>query len=64
LQEPDLSELQQPGIEVQLHEQGHCLLDGAFYVSGAIPRNTSYEEGNPMHASQWVRIMCIKYLVF
>ncbi|WIA36843.1 hypothetical protein OEZ86_008095 [Tetradesmus obliquus] len=51
--EPELQQLQQPGIEVQLHEQGHCLLDGAFYVSGGIPRNTSYEAGNPMHASQW-----------
>uniref|UniRef100_A0A383WLF3 Metallo-beta-lactamase domain-containing protein n=1 Tax=Tetradesmus obliquus TaxID=3088 RepID=A0A383WLF3_TETOB len=53
IEEPELQQLQQPGIEVQLHEQGHCLLDGAFYVSGGIPRNTSYEAGNPMHASQW-----------
>ena len=42
------------GVEVQLHDQEHLLLGGAFYVSGFIPRVTDFEEGNPMHGTQWV----------
>lgn len=51
--DPELSALQQPGIELQLHDQPHTLLDDCFYVSGFIPRMTPYETGNPNHASQW-----------
>jgi 7,8-dihydropterin-6-yl-methyl-4-(beta-D-ribofuranosyl)aminobenzene 5'-phosphate synthase len=56
LQEPELSALRQPGIDVQLHDQPHTLLDDFFYVSGHVPRVTPYETGNPNHASQWVSL--------
>jgi hypothetical protein len=56
LQEPELSALRQPGIDVQLHDQPHTLLEDFFYVSGHVPRVTSYEAGNPNHASQWVSL--------
>lgn len=59
-QEPELSALQQPGIELQLHDQPHTLLDNCFYVSGFIPRVTPYETGNPNHASQWVSTAAVK----
>ena len=42
------------GVKVELHDEEHLLLDNCFYVSGFIPRVTQYEEGNPMHAAQWV----------
>lgn len=54
VQEPELSSLQLLGIDVQLHDAPHTLLEGFFYVSGHIPRATPYETGNPNHASQWV----------
>lgn len=54
-QDPELTAFALPGIDVQLHTQEHTLLGGCFYVSGAIPRVTEYERGNPQHASQRVR---------
>jgi hypothetical protein len=54
VQDPELSALSPPGIQLQLHDQPHTLLDSFFYISGHIPRVTPYEAGNPNHASQWV----------
>jgi hypothetical protein len=54
VQEPALSELEAEGVQVELHDEEHLLLDNCFYVSGFIPRVTEYEEGNPMHGTQWV----------
>lgn len=59
LQDPELSALRQPGIDVQLHDEPHTLLTHFFYVSGYIPRVTPYETGNPNHASQWVSVSCV-----
>ena len=47
-----LDELSQPGCRVEQHGEAHTLLDGFFFVSGAIPRLTSYETGLPSHISQ------------
>jgi hypothetical protein len=44
----------QAATRVELHDEPHTLLDNFFYVSGHITRQTPYEQGNPMHASQWV----------
>jgi 7,8-dihydropterin-6-yl-methyl-4-(beta-D-ribofuranosyl)aminobenzene 5'-phosphate synthase len=54
MQDPELASLQLRGIDLQLHDEPHTLLQGFFYVSGHIPRVTTYETGNPNHASQWV----------
>lgn len=54
-QDPTLQELQVAGAQLHLQDQPHLLLDGCFYVSGFIPRTTSYEQGNPGHATQMVR---------
>jgi hypothetical protein len=54
-QDPTLQELQVAGAQLHLQDQPHLLLDDCFYVSGFIPRTTSYEQGNPGHATQMVR---------
>jgi 7,8-dihydropterin-6-yl-methyl-4-(beta-D-ribofuranosyl)aminobenzene 5'-phosphate synthase len=53
--DPELKELEVAGATVvQQHAEAHTLCGGCFYVSGAIPRVTSYEQGNPTNASQFV----------
>lgn len=56
-QDPTFEELSPPGCCVALHEAPHTLLDGCFYVSGAIPRVTTYETGLPQHITQNVNLM-------
>lgn len=56
MQDPSLEEMSLPGVDVTQHDRAHTLLDDFFYVSGHIPRITPYEEGNPMHATQWVSV--------
>ncbi|PSC72632.1 Metallo-beta-lactamase superfamily [Micractinium conductrix] len=52
--DPKLSELRITGATVvEEHAEPHTLCGGCFYVSGAIPRQTSYEGGNPGNATQW-----------
>eukprot|EP00878_Enallax_costatus_P012154 GHUV01012691.1.p1 GENE.GHUV01012691.1~~GHUV01012691.1.p1 ORF type:complete len:375 (+),score=87.03 GHUV01012691.1:204-1328(+) len=51
--EPEFSEMEWPSTKVECHSEGHTLQDGCFYVSGFIPRVTSYETGNPNHVSLW-----------
>ena len=51
-QEVELSELDLPGCAVEAHAEPHALLDGFFYVSGAIPRVTPFETGLPGHITQ------------
>jgi len=34
---------------VQHNSEPHTLLDDCFYVSGAIPRQTDFENGQPGH---------------
>lgn len=54
--DPTFEELEVPGATVvQPCTEPHTLCDGCFYVSGPIPRETSYEAGNPGHGAQWVR---------
>eukprot|EP00930_Biecheleria_cincta_P100980 TRINITY_DN92604_c0_g1_i1.p1 TRINITY_DN92604_c0_g1~~TRINITY_DN92604_c0_g1_i1.p1 ORF type:complete len:359 (-),score=57.20 TRINITY_DN92604_c0_g1_i1:38-1114(-) len=46
---PSFQELQSTGARVEQHADGHGALDGFFYVSGKIPRTTSYEKGLVNH---------------
>ena len=36
---------------MERHGEPHALLGGRFYVSGAIPRQTNFETGQPGHVS-------------
>lgn len=42
---PSPEEVKSLGGEAELSGEGHTVLGGMFYVSGRIPRNTSYETG-------------------
>lgn len=46
---PDQDELETAGGSVAASEAERSLLDGTFYLSGEIPRVTSYEKGFPGH---------------
>jgi len=56
---PNPQQLSDAGAEVVSTRDAHCIADGAFYISGEIPRVTSYEAGVPNHLtrsaddSQW-----------
>jgi 7,8-dihydropterin-6-yl-methyl-4-(beta-D-ribofuranosyl)aminobenzene 5'-phosphate synthase len=49
---PDPTRLAQAGAEVINTREPQTVADGAFYVSGEIPRVTSYEAGVPNHLSR------------
>lgn len=46
---PNVVELESYGAKVELHDDAHSLCDECFYVSGRIPRVTSFETGLPGH---------------
>ncbi|KAG2438963.1 hypothetical protein HYH02_010755 [Chlamydomonas schloesseri] len=41
-----------PGCAVLRQAQPHTLLDGLFFVSGAVPRRSAFELGQPGHGTQ------------
>eukprot|EP00735_Rhodelphis_limneticus_P006670 TRINITY_DN19101_c0_g1::TRINITY_DN19101_c0_g1_i1::g.13937::m.13937 TRINITY_DN19101_c0_g1::TRINITY_DN19101_c0_g1_i1::g.13937 ORF type:complete len:380 (+),score=38.50,sp/Q57749/DHPSL_METJA/32.95/7e-23,Lactamase_B/PF00753.22/5.1e-05,Lactamase_B/PF00753.22/2.3e+03,Lactamase_B_2/PF12706.2/0.00072 TRINITY_DN19101_c0_g1_i1:55-1140(+) len=47
--DPTLEALEKAGGVIERIGEGHAVLDGFFYISGEIPRTTSYEEGIPGH---------------
>jgi 7,8-dihydropterin-6-yl-methyl-4-(beta-D-ribofuranosyl)aminobenzene 5'-phosphate synthase len=46
---PSVEELEQAGGQVENSPESRLLLDNMFYLSGEIPRTTSYEKGIPIH---------------
>lgn len=46
---PTKSELEEAGATVYAADEEHGLLEDMFYISGEIPRVTSYEKGLPRH---------------
>eukprot|EP00198_Chlamydomonas_reinhardtii_P004432 XP_001693768.1 predicted protein [Chlamydomonas reinhardtii] len=44
-------QLGSPGCEVLRQASPHTLLDGLFYVSGAVPRRSAFEAGQPGHGT-------------
>jgi 7,8-dihydropterin-6-yl-methyl-4-(beta-D-ribofuranosyl)aminobenzene 5'-phosphate synthase len=48
-QVPNVDELAQAGARVINTEEPQFITDGAFYLSGEIPRRTAYETGLPGH---------------
>lgn len=46
---PSVEELEQAGGQVENSPESRLLLDKMFYLSGEIPRTTSYEKGIPIH---------------
>ena len=46
---PNVDELAQAGASVINTEEPQFIADGAFYLSGEIPRHTAYETGLPGH---------------
>ena len=46
---PTVAELEQAGGQVVNSPEARLLLDDMFYLSGEIPRTTSYEKGIPVH---------------
>lgn len=44
-EDPRFEEMQALGAEVELHAEPHVVAGGAVYVSGEIPRLTSFEQG-------------------
>ena len=46
---PNVDELAQAGASVINTEEPQFIADGTFYLSGEIPRHTSYETGLPGH---------------
>ena len=46
---PNVDELTQAGAKVVNTEEPQFIADGAFYLSGEIPRRTAYETGFPGH---------------
>jgi 7,8-dihydropterin-6-yl-methyl-4-(beta-D-ribofuranosyl)aminobenzene 5'-phosphate synthase len=51
---PNPEELSEAGAEVLSTREAQSVADGAFYVSGEIPRVTSYEAGVPNHLTRSV----------
>lgn len=49
---PDPGQLEKAGAKVVNTREPQTIVDGAFYVSGEIPRVTSYEAGVPNHLSR------------
>ena len=49
---PDPARLENAGAQVINTREAQSVADGAFYVSGEIPRLTSYEAGVPNHLSR------------
>jgi 7,8-dihydropterin-6-yl-methyl-4-(beta-D-ribofuranosyl)aminobenzene 5'-phosphate synthase len=49
---PDPERLSKAGAKVVSSREAQSVADGAFYVSGEIPRVTSYEAGVPNHLSR------------
>lgn len=45
--DPTLQEIQDAGGNIEVIDQGRTVLDGMFFISGDIPRETSYEGGIP-----------------
>ena len=48
---PTAQELEAAGAKVEYHGEEHTVAHNAFYVSGFIPRNTTYETGFPSHVT-------------
>ncbi|EFJ49653.1 hypothetical protein VOLCADRAFT_89597 [Volvox carteri f. nagariensis] len=49
--DPTLEQLSLPGCRVELHAGPHTLLRNCFFVSGSIPRVSSFETGQPGHGT-------------
>lgn len=49
---PSIATLTQSGAEVLSDPESRLLLDRMFYLSGEIPRSTSYEKGIPVHVKR------------
>ncbi len=49
---PSVEELEQAGGQVENDAEPRLLLDGMFYLSGEIPRTTSYEKGIPVQVKR------------
>ncbi|WP_454783254.1 MBL fold metallo-hydrolase [Legionella sp. WA2022007384] len=49
---PSVEELKNQGAELVISNEARLLLDNMFYLSGEIPRITSYEKGFPEHVKQ------------
>lgn len=49
---PSIDELKQKGASVVCSDEARLLFDNLFYLSGEIPRVTSYEKGFPGHVRQ------------
>lgn len=49
---PTFEELKAMGAQVITSSESHTILDGAFFVSGEIPRHTAYECGLPGHQTK------------
>ena len=43
--DPTVEEIEGAGGVVRMEKEGHAVLDDFFYISGEIPRRTSYEMG-------------------
>lgn len=57
--DPTLQEIRDAGGSIEVIHEARTLLDGMFYISGDIPRKTSYEGGIPggirysMQSGEW-----------
>ncbi len=51
MQDPDPATFPAEHCAVERHGEPHALLGDCFYVSGAIPRVTDFETGQPGHMS-------------
>lgn len=57
--DPTLQEIQDAGGNIKAIHEARVLLDGMFFISGDIPRQTSYEGGIPggirysTHSEKW-----------
>jgi 7,8-dihydropterin-6-yl-methyl-4-(beta-D-ribofuranosyl)aminobenzene 5'-phosphate synthase len=49
---PSIDELKHKGADIVCSDEARLLLDNFFYLSGEIPRVTSYEKGFPGHVRQ------------
>lgn len=52
-EDPTYEEIEKLGGKVDLHAEPHTVAGGQFFVSGEIPRITSWEKGLPGHVT-WV----------
>lgn len=43
--DPTFEEIERAGAEVETHSEGHVIAGGTVYISGEIPRGTTFEQG-------------------